>query len=58
MLSLWDVRRSAIFQGDYQRVIEKTSYIRVPAKLPLELKVIMGALAVVSVALILFGGRA
>ena len=36
MLDLWDIRRSVIFEGDYQRIIAATPSIRATPRLPRE----------------------
>ncbi len=46
-LNVWDLKDSPVFRSEYRQVIEATSYIRVKAKLPLSLKLMMGAFALV-----------
>jgi hypothetical protein len=50
-LNVWDLKDSAVFRSDYLQVVEATSHIRVKAKLPLSLRLMMGAFALVFVGL-------
>ena len=50
-LNLWDLRHSAVLGRDYVRVMDATSYVRVKPKLPLSLRLIMIALALISLGL-------
>ncbi len=46
-LNVWDLKDSAVFRSDYVQVVEATSYIKVKAKLPLSLRLMMGAFALI-----------
>jgi hypothetical protein len=46
-LNIWDLKDSAVFLSAYARVVKATSYIRVKPKLPLTLRLMMGAFALV-----------
>jgi hypothetical protein len=46
-LNVWDLKDSVVFRRDYLRVVEATSYIKVKAKLPLSLRLMMGAFALI-----------
>jgi hypothetical protein len=46
-LNVWDLKDSAVFRSRYAQVIDATSYIRVKAKLPLSLRLMMGAFALI-----------
>ncbi len=50
-LNVWDLKNSAVYRSEYRHVIEATSYIRVKAKLPLSLRLMMGVFALVFLAL-------
>ena len=50
-LNVLDLRDSAVFKSDYLRVIAATSYVRVKAKLPLSLRLIMAVLGLFFVGL-------
>jgi hypothetical protein len=46
-LNVWDLKDSAVFRLDYLNVVEATSYIKVKAKLPLSLRLMMGVFALI-----------
>jgi hypothetical protein len=46
-LNVWDLRKSAVFGSDYVNVVDATSHIHVKAKLPLSLRLMMGAFGAV-----------
>jgi hypothetical protein len=50
-LNVWDLKDSAVFRRQYLQVIDATSHIQVKAKLPLSLRLMMGAFALIFVGL-------
>ena len=56
-LNVWDLQDSPVFRSAYRQVIKATSYIRVKAKLPLSLKLMMVAFALVFLGLSAYVAR-